>query len=347
MRRIVSVAVIAAMSVVAGCEKEDATTTAPADADREQPLTAAQIANRSFAAVVQVRTPTGAGSGFVVDASGIVATNLHVIYGAESAEVLLEDDVATPVVEVLGVDEEHDLALLKIEAEDLTVVALGDSDAVEPGDAVVAIGNPLGVLSHTVSDGLISAVRDYEDTKMLQISAPISVGSSGGPVFDERGQVIGVATLIVTGGQNLNFAVPINYLRPLLASPKPETLPELAERLGAGVAAGKPIERKVPVYDASLLDGCPRAQQEVVVREIAEAIEIGAPIYNVGEIDACYRIYEGATRRLRDTLPGCKNLKRALTAGLDRATALSTPDERAWAMRDLFDGLLEAIVGSA
>lgn len=329
------------------CKPSAPATPEPAEDPVAGPLSAADIAARSFSSVVQVRTPLGAGSGFVVDASGVVATNLHVIFGATSAEVLLDDDVVVPVVEVLGVDEVHDLALLKIDAENLPAVTLGDSDAVATGDAIVAIGNPLGVLSHTVSDGLISSVRTYEDTKMLQISAPISMGSSGGPVFDERGEVIGVATLIIEGGQNLNFAVPVNYLRPLLSAPKRETLAELATRLGAAPGAGPQIQREIPVFDGSLVAGCPRAERERVVLEIGAAIEIGAPIYNAGDHEACYRIYEGASRRLRDTLPGCKGVKKAITQGLDRAQALATPTERAWAMRDLFDGLVDALLGAA
>ena len=97
----------------------------------------------------------------------------------------------------MGFDKAHDVALLRIEASDLPELRLGEADSVHVGDPVIAIGHPLG-LSDTVSDGLISAVRDVRpDLKILQISAPIAPGSSGGPLFDSHGQVIGIATAVI------------------------------------------------------------------------------------------------------------------------------------------------------
>src|SRR6201999_60661 len=98
---------------------------------------------------------------------------------------------------------------------------LGDSDKTRPGDSVVAIGNPLG-LENTVSNGLISARRKFDEgVEVLQISAPIAPGSSGGPIFNDHGEVIGIATAILEEGQNLNFGMPVAYLAPMLKAPEP------------------------------------------------------------------------------------------------------------------------------
>ena len=119
--------------------------------------------------------------------------------------VTLRDGRELHVVEVLAASPDHDLALVRVEAHGLPALALGDSDAMRPGDPVVAIGNPMG-LEDTVSNGLVSARRKVEGgLEVLQVSAPIAPGSSGGPVFNDRGEVIGVATAVVEGGQNLAF----------------------------------------------------------------------------------------------------------------------------------------------
>src|SRR5690606_4902909 len=109
---------------------------------------------------------------------------------------------------VIAVDADRDLAIIEIDAPGkLPTLPLGNSDIVMPGDSVVVIGNPMR-LDFTVSDGLISSVRPVDNDVILQISAPISQGSSGGPLFNSFGEVIGVATMVSSEGQNLNFGVP-------------------------------------------------------------------------------------------------------------------------------------------
>ena len=112
-------------------------------------------------------------------------------------------------------DPSHDIALLKIDAHGLPFVKLGNSNRMEIGERVVAIGNPLG-LQNTVSDGLVSAWREGDGLKLMQVSVPLSNGSSGGPLFNLAGEVVGVTTASLAGGQNLNFAVPVNYVKSLL-----------------------------------------------------------------------------------------------------------------------------------
>ncbi len=161
------------------------------------------------------------GSGFLINAQGLVVTNSHVVERAQSIRVRLADGRefdATPV----GRDPSTDLALLRLSGEGvgaLPTVFLGDSDRLEVGDWVVAIGNPFG-LDTSVTHGLISArervigVGPFDE--FIQTNALINPGNSGGPLFNMRGEVVGVTTAIVTQGQGIGFAVPINLVKDLL-----------------------------------------------------------------------------------------------------------------------------------
>lgn len=148
------------------------------------------------------------GSGFFIDFDRVV-TNRHVIEGAYRAEVHLNSGNKYQVKNVLAVDAEGDLALLKVDAPRNLVRPLSlDRTSPQEGESVVIIGNPFG-LEGSVTNGIVSAVRDIPGFgRIIQITAPISPGSSGSPVINMQGQVIGVATLQITGGQSVNFAIP-------------------------------------------------------------------------------------------------------------------------------------------
>jgi hypothetical protein len=308
-------------------------------------LTPAQIAARATPAIVSIRSETGMGTGFVVRKDGWIATNLHVIAGARELVVTTHDKREMAVIEVLAVDEARDLAIVRVDAAELGVLVLGDSDAVHAGDAVVAIGHPLG-LEDTVSNGLVSAVRVLDPAlTVLQISAPIAPGSSGGPLFSDRGEVIGVATAFSTEGQNLNFGVPARYLRDLLGAPHPVPLAEFAAATAEEHEPELPaVQRSVPKHDLKLLAGCSDDDLLMAARTIAEAIDVGAPVYNQQHFAACYHVYEGAAADVERRLPtACAGPKRALREGRQRAQKLSEPSAQAWALRDAFDGLLDVI----
>ena len=163
-----------------------------------------------------------------------MVTNLHVIQGETNVSIELENGDIYDDVSVVDFDERRDLALLKIKAFNLTPAELGNSDQVQIGDGVVLIGNPEG-LGLTVSDGVISGVRNFNSGyRMFQTSAPASPGSSGGGMFNLYGELIGVVTSQFPEGQNLNFAVPINYARGLTISDDTLTLEDLAERFPEG-----------------------------------------------------------------------------------------------------------------
>jgi tetratricopeptide (TPR) repeat protein len=171
------------------------------------------------------------GSGFFIDADRIV-TNRHVIEGAHRADIHSSNGTVIPVKGVLAVDAEGDIALLKIDPPTPQVRPLPlDKTSPQEGESVVVIGNPLG-LEGSVTNGIVSAVRDIPTFgRIIQITAPISSGSSGSPVVNMQGQVIGIATLQVTGGQSVNFAIPSERISQLQATTL-MSLPDLVAASG-------------------------------------------------------------------------------------------------------------------
>jgi len=176
------------------------------------------------------------GSGFVVSPSGVIVTNHHVIKPQPGARlsVKLPSGDAYDDVWVIHDDERRDFAVLLVKAAGLPTVRLGDSNKVEVADEVVAIGNPKG-LELTFTLGIVSAVRPMpgKDYRFIQHQAPISKGSSGGPLLNMRGEVIGINTFYFEGGQNLNGAVPVNYVKAYLNDPPKMTYAEYARSRGA------------------------------------------------------------------------------------------------------------------
>jgi serine protease Do len=337
-------------------------------------LTPPEIVEASKPAVVRVEVgPDRVGTGFVIDKSGLIATNLHVVFNSDDIKVILLDGAKYPAVRIVAFDPQHDLAVLDIDPpKAIPALKLGDSSALAPGDFVLAIGNPLGVLDYTVSDGLLSAVRQFgPDVELLQITAPISQGSSGGPLFNNYGEVIGVVNAYLGGGQNLNFAIPAKYLRQLAATREPPLtmaefkaksaalLEEAVKAEGGGGSGGvqshgPKIVRNVPDHPVSVLDGCQEADVSKLHDSIWGAIKLGAPLYNQGvqpgvdvetannAFEACYRIYEGIVREQETNSP-CKGVRTAFGDGLVRVETVVTPKEKAWVLRDTFDGLLDVI----
>jgi S1-C subfamily serine protease len=159
------------------------------------------------------------GTGFIVATDGKLLTNYHVIRNSKQATVRLSNGDAYDTVEVMDVDERKDIALLKIKAVDLPALRVGVSSASQIGDPVYSVSNALGLGPNSLSEGIISGQRQRNGYRVLQVTAPISHGSSGGPLFNAKGEVIGITTFFLEEGQSLNFAVPIDYARGMLASP--------------------------------------------------------------------------------------------------------------------------------
>jgi serine protease Do len=161
----------------------------------------------------------GAGSGVIISSDGYILTNNHVVEGAKEVTVTLSDKKEYTAT-VVGLDPKTDLAVLKIDAEiELPAAGLGDSEALNVGDWVVAIGNPFG-LNHTVTSGIVSAkgrvigAGPYDD--FIQTDASINPGNSGGPLFNMKGEVVGINTAILPHGQGIGFAIPVETAKPLI-----------------------------------------------------------------------------------------------------------------------------------
>jgi len=195
-----------------------------------QRLSSSEVAKRSSPAIVTIRTEAGQGSGVIVDPAGVIVTNLHVVRGQSKASVRLANGDVYDDVSVVDVDERKDLLVLKIKGFGLPTAPIGNSDQAAVGDRVVLIGSPRG-LENTVSDGLISAIRDSGDGyRLLQTSAAASPGSSGGGIFNDFGELIGILSAKLTNGENINFGLPVNYVRGLLSTQAQMTLAQLATR---------------------------------------------------------------------------------------------------------------------
>ena len=194
----------------------------------------AKAANGAIVTIVTAANdkPLALGTGFLVSPDGVVVTNYHVIKTGNVAVVKFPDGTILPVDGVLATDKFRDLAIIKIHGKTFPTLTLGNSDQIQVGEEVVAIGNPLG-LELTVSNGILSGIRsdEKEDGKLLQITAPISRGSSGGPLFNMFGEVVGINVMFLEGGESLNFAIPVNDAKSLLVnqSAQLQQLPNEAE----------------------------------------------------------------------------------------------------------------------
>jgi len=213
----------------------------------------------------------GVGSGIIVDADGFIVTNHHVIANVRSISIQLSDGRTFNRAYLVGLDPTMDLAVLKINATDLTSMPWGDSNTLEIGDAVVAIGNPFG-LEHTVTSGIISAKERFNNPMSgpvyFQTDAAINQGNSGGPLVNLRGELIGVNTAIIGESfQGVGFAIPSNMVKRVYEkirkygkvehgwlgiAMKPPTGMELEKQIGVVVVG---FQTPSPAQDAGIIIG--------------------------------------------------------------------------------------------
>jgi hypothetical protein len=203
---------------------------------------------------VTIETDNGLGSGFFV-APNIIATNYHVVEGAVQAYCYLNNSsVKYKIDGYVAADKSVDLVLLKVSSLSRPSLPMA-TETVSPGQKIYVIGSPKG-LPATISDGIISGMRDFDEYKLIQMTAPISSGSSGGPVMNARGQLVGISVSQLTEGQNLNFAIPKSYLEVLLQFKKenPFSLSTLKTR-GSSSASSKKTNyyEKDKTYDIGII----------------------------------------------------------------------------------------------
>lgn len=166
----------------------------------------------------------GGGSGFIITADGLIVTNKHVVLDEDAEYIILTNDGNKFAAKVLTRDSMQDVAILKIDANNLPTVILGNSDSIEIGETVIAIGNALGEFRNTVSSGIISGLMrsitaggggfSEQLEQVIQTDAAINSGNSGGPLLNLFGEVIGINTAVATNAENIGFAIPINQVKP-------------------------------------------------------------------------------------------------------------------------------------
>lgn len=199
----------------------------------------------------------GSGTGFFIDAETVV-TNHHVVASASFVQARFEDDTVLPIQQVLAENAESDLSLLRVTGAAAQGLPLYRGSSVEPGEEVVVLGNPHG-LSGTLSTGIVSAWRTddlgaaWAGGPLLQITAPISPGSSGSPVMNRLGEVLGVAVAVHRTGQNLNFAVPIDEVRRLIDRAGPEPVRSFGQGSGLQVPWVRNITISLLVFGALIV----------------------------------------------------------------------------------------------
>ncbi|NEP56435.1 MAG: PDZ domain-containing protein [Symploca sp. SIO2G7] len=247
------------------------------------------------------RVEQGTGSGFIINKDGQLLTNAHVVDGADTVEVVLKDGRSFEG-QVIGTDSLTDVAVIKIEGDNLPTVALGDSDQLRSGEWAIAIGNPLG-LDNTVTTGIVSGTGrsssqvGVEDKRVefIQTDAAINPGNSGGPLLNASGEVIGMNTAVIQGAQGLGFSIPINTARQiaeqLITNGKAEhpylgihmmaLTPELKEQLNR--RADFRIEDSEGVLIAQVEPNSPADRAGLQEGDLITKIE-GKPIKEVGEL---------------------------------------------------------------
>jgi len=211
--------------------------------------------NRSSIAVIVAggNTSFKLGTGFFVRSTGLLLTNFHVVEGTELVGVRIPGtNEVLWAKKATGFDPDNDLVLLEVETGETRPVSLGDSDKARVGEEIVVVGNPEG-LEQTISNGLLSGIRELDGRRLFQISAPISEGSSGSPVFNNRGEVIAVVVSSIESGQNLNFAIPINYVKPLLSRTAEEEISALPKRTRGDTQTGNGNRPGPPAADPANL----------------------------------------------------------------------------------------------
>ncbi len=240
----------------------------------------------------QTRVERGQGSGFIIRGDGLILTNAHVVSGADTVTVKMRDGREMQG-KVLGADSLTDVAVIKVQGNNLPTAQLGNAEQVKPGEWAIAIGNPLG-LENSVTVGIISATgRSSSDVRVpdkrvsfLQTDAAINPGNSGGPLLNQRGEVIGMNTAIIGGAQGLGFAIPINTAQriadQLVAKGKVEhaylgirmaTLtPELRQQINSDPESNLQVKDERGVVVVGVMRNSPAAQGDLQVGDVIQRI---------------------------------------------------------------------------
>lgn len=277
----------------------EGTASNPSGINATDGMTVSEVADKAGPSVVSIvtenmvadyftgsRIESGAGSGVIISEDGVIVTNNHVITGAQNITVTLPDGSEYSAA-VLGSDVNTDVAVIKINATGLTPATIGDSSTVAVGDFCLAIGNPMGTLGGTVTDGIVSALErqiaiDGYGMNLLQMSAAVSPGNSGGGLFNDRGELIGIVNAKSSGegAEGLGFAIPV------------DTAMQIAEAIiNDGYVARPGLGVSVETVTESLVDGENYTQPGLYVAEVtpggaaeAAGVQAGDRIVEAGGV---------------------------------------------------------------
>ena len=291
----------------------------------------------------QVYQTSGGGTGFIITSDGLILTNKHVVSDATAKYSVTTLDGKTYDATVQSLDPANDLAVVKIDARNLPVVELGDSDQLQIGQWVVAVGNALGQFQNTVTSGIISAKNrkiDASDstgastetlTGLLQTDAAINAGNSGGPLVNLAGQVIGINTATASGAQGIGFAIPINeaksaidsikktgkIIRPYIGVRYFEITPAIAKENNLSVDHGALVQRGSGLTDVAVVPSSPADKAGIVENDIILSID-GTNIdenhtllslvetHQVGDVITLHVLSKGKEKDVKVTLEASK-----------------------------------------
>jgi serine protease Do len=287
-------------------------------------------------AIVVLELERAYGLGFVAP-NGRIVTNFHVVANEKVITAHFSDGRTLPVQAVCCIDLKRDLVVLDVGLLDATPVRPAGVKLAEEGQTIYVFG----LVANEERVRWVEAVLGSAQTvgpglSVYTLQGSVPPDASGGPLVGADGAVLGVVTMAESDEGLIALGVPWKHVQPLMPLNQQLSLASLERpRLGPS--------RQVPQHPLSLLDGSNLAGLEATTRAIAVAIREGAPAYNEGDVERCFRLYQKAAKQLIDSRTDCPGVQTALRDGLMRAGGMLDVDHQAWAMRDTFDGLLTVI----
>lgn len=319
-------------------------------------FTASELFKRSSAAIVSIKTDTGTGTGFLIGDGYFVITCCHVIEGA--TEIKIQDSKGRSLnIGKVSLDKSTDTALLSVgKYQDQKSLKCVDTNSVNPGDPVVVIGNPLGFLSQTLTTGIVSAKRQDGNAKLIQIDATISPGSSGSPIIDAYGNVIGIVSFTFTKGQALNMGVACmevvkaaqrgfrtyeQFVADNRASKKSVTAPQgsvdVAGNGGTGSTADVESNESDTAKETESLEATQRQKHEVFIKQYAQIIgDIYKPVV---ELNLCYSKWVSKDLTTNDLEQKSEHAYESISNTISNEDLAKIPDE--YLSKSTYDSLLE------
>jgi S1-C subfamily serine protease len=270
-----------------------------------QPFDSAAITKKIAPTVVLIRgnsdTADILGTGFIISSDGKIATNLHVVQSLRSGGVQLASGEKFDSFSILAFDARKDIAIIKIPGFDLPTISLGNSNNVQVGEPLLVVGSPLG-LQGSVTTGVLSSVRDDPaggGFKVLQTDASVNPGNSGGPLVNRQSEVIGIVTFKIGGTENLNFAIPVNYLRGLMDAPSSVmTLEELRSKVSStsDVFKSDDFPRRWKSLESGTTKIVRRDGDRIYVETVPSDAAKNAGCFNLAELQKQGDIFAGTGR---------------------------------------------------